>query len=207
MRFLGLTRGFWAMVDDEDYERLLVYKWHAAPSKWRVYAGRVRRVSEGAGPERVLLHYEVLGLMNPLKDGRVIDHIDRNGLNCCKDNLRLCTNSENAANRGPNKQQKSSKYKGVFYLRERRYYKAGWVASIRCKGKRHYLGFFNDEYTAVKAYNVAAYRKFGEFAYLNIWDGPSTGRKVTDSEAKPLGPMVVRERESRLLPTFMKSLR
>jgi hypothetical protein len=176
MEFLALTRGLYAMVDAEDYERLARYKWQAAPSKRQIYAGRVRRVAEGPGPQRVLLHYEVLGLKNPLKDGRVIDHIAGNGLDNRKGNLRICTLSENGANRGPNKQNMTSKYKGVFYIKAHGYYKAGWVAVIRRRGEKHYLGFFADEHSAVKAYNVASYRLFGRFAYLNRWEG-ATGEE------------------------------
>ena len=177
MRFLPLTRGLCALVDEEDLERLSRYNWQVLPCKSNIYAGRVRRVSEGPGPERVLLHYEVLRMRNPLPDGFMIDHADRYGLNCQKKNLRICTASENGANRGPNRgvkgRAKSSKYKGVVYIKAHGYYKEGWTATIRCRGEKYYLGFFTEERAAVEAYNAAAYRLFGEFAYLNLWEGPT----------------------------------
>ena len=115
---------------------------------------------------------------NPLGDGRLIDHVDGNTLDCRKGNLRICTYSQNGANRKGLQKQQTSKYKGVMYIKARGYYKAGWAAVIRCNGEKHYLGFFRDEYVAVKAYNVAAYRCFGGFAYLNRWDGPTSNKQV-----------------------------
>ena len=173
MRFLELTRGYVAVVDDEDYERLGEYRWHAVPCKRKVYAARCRRVAEGAGPQRVMLHYATLGLKNPLGGGRIIDHVNGDGLDCRKGNLRVCTYSENGANRPALSKRQASQYKGVTYVRARQYRRAGWVATIRHQGERRYLGFFTDEHSAVKAYNVAAYRLFGRFAYLNRWHGPT----------------------------------
>ena len=49
--------------------------------------------------------------------------------------------------------------------------KGGWVATLKKSGKHYYLGLFEDEYAAVKAYNVAAYRMMGKYAYLNKWEG------------------------------------
>ncbi len=127
MRLLALTRGLYAKVDAEDYEQLRRYKWHASPSKDKVYAARCRRVSEGPGPQRVMLHYEALGLKNPISNGRVIDHKNGDGLDCRKRNLRVCSQSENAANRGPNRRgRKRSKYKGVFWMPAHGYHSAGW---------------------------------------------------------------------------------
>jgi HNH endonuclease len=182
VKYLLLTRGVCAKVDDEDYERLRKYKWHVSPSKGNVYAARCRRVSEGPGPQRVLLHYEALGLKNPISNGRVIDHKNRDGLDCRKRNLRVCSQSENAANRGPNRSgrnpsgRKTSKYKGIYWMAAHGYHPAGWVAKIRHREKRFYLGFFKKEYDAVQEYNRAAYKLYGQFAYLNEWDGP-TGKE------------------------------
>jgi len=173
MKFLGLTRGYYAVVDDEDYERLSQYKWHAAPRKRKVYAARCRRVAEGPGPQRRMLHYEVLNLPCPLGEGRQIDHVNGNPLDCRKRNLRTCTFSENGANRPALRKRQASKYKGVTYVKKHGYHKAGWVATIKFRGDRRYLGFFQDEQSAMKAYNVAAYRCFGKFAYLNRWEGPT----------------------------------
>jgi hypothetical protein len=53
------------------------------------------------------------------------------------------------------------------------YHPAGWVAKIRHREKRFYLGFFKKEYDAVQEYNRAAYKLYGQFAYLNYWDGPT----------------------------------
>ena len=183
MKLLALTRGMYAKVDAEDYEQLRRYKWHVCPRKDKVYAARCRRVAEGPGPQRVLLHYEALGLKNPISNGRVIEHKNGDGLDCRKRNLRVCSQSENAANRGPNRSgrnrtgRKTSRYKGIYWIPAHGYHPAGWVAKIRHREKRFYLGFFKKEYDAVQAYNQAAYRLYGQFAYLNDWQGP-TRREV-----------------------------
>lgn len=147
---------------------------------------------EGAGPQRVLLHYEVLGLKNPLSHGRVIDHKNRDGLDCRKRNLRVCSQSENAANRGPNRNgrnrsgRKTSKYKGVFWMAAHGYHPAGWVAKIRHREKRFYLGFFREEYEAVESYNRAAYKLYGQYAYLNEWQGPTRNEEFRGPVAQQI---------------------
>ena len=91
-----------------------------------------------------------------------IDHIDQNGLNNCRNNLRLCSISQNNANRKalPNK---TSQYLGVCYVSERN----KWVASISKNNKTKILGRFFNEKSAALAYNKAAKEIHGEFARLN----------------------------------------
>jgi len=172
MKFLALTRGAYAVVDNEDFERLNEYKWHLVETKNKYYGARARLVSEGEGKGRVLLHHEVLGLKGAIKS-KVVDHANGDGLDCQKMNLRICDYSENGANRRPNRRRGKSKYKGVQYVKARGYHKGGWSAVIKHKGKKHYLGCFDDEFSAMKTYNSAAYRLFGRFAYLNYWEGPT----------------------------------
>lgn len=92
--------------------------------------------------------------------GQVIDHIDGNGLNCRRSNLRFAEHAGNARNRKKSGST-SSRYKGVSAQHGK------YVAHIRCDGKKIHLGTFEDEETAASAYNDAAVRLFGEFASLN----------------------------------------
>ena len=96
--------------------------------------------------------------------GMVVDHIDGNSLNNRRSNLRLCTVSQNHQNR--RRTYGSSKYKGAWWDKRRN----KWVAAITFKGKYIYLGFFDNEIDAGKAYDRKAAELFGEFAYLNFPD-------------------------------------
>jgi hypothetical protein len=173
MRFIKLTRGYWAIVDAEDYEHVMQWKWHAhggSSRKWKYAARKIRR---RGGPEKTrFLHHEVLGY-EPC-GGLVVDHIDGNTLNCRKGNLRLCTKQQNNWHRRGRCDARHTKYKGIQYNKETKIHRAGWSARIFYGGKRYYLGYFPDEYTAVKVYNVWAYRFFGKYAYLNRWEGETT---------------------------------
>jgi hypothetical protein len=99
--------------------------------------------------------------------GQEVDHINGNGLDNRKENLRVCTKSQNLGNQKKTKLYggvaTSSKYKGVSW--DKRVQK--WVAKIGINGKRVYLGLFEDEEKAAEAYNKAALEYFGEFALLN----------------------------------------
>ncbi|MHC4574071.1 MAG: HNH endonuclease [Planctomycetota bacterium] len=94
--------------------------------------------------------------------GVVVDHIDGNGLNNRKSNLRLCTVRQNLWNRRP--AGGTSLYKGVCWRAE----KKKWAARITCRDRRHHLGYFDTEMEAADAYDKKAAALFGEFAYLNF---------------------------------------
>ena len=161
MREIELTQGYKAFVDDEDYERVVYPKWQVKlnQSSFTQYAVR-RRWDKNLKiyvPER--LHRVVLDIT----DTNVhVDHIDMNGLNNCKSNLRIATYTNNAAN-VRKKRLGSSVYKGV------RWHKVDhkWEANIVCNGKQKYLGQFVTEIQAAQAYDKAALELFGEFARIN----------------------------------------
>lgn len=154
IRFIPLTKGKIAVVDLKDYECLKQYKWYATCSDGRYYAYRSFNKS------CMSMHRYI---MNAPKD-KVVDHIDGNGLNNRRSNLRICVIRENVHNcRG---RYKTSKYKGVHWNK-----KAGkWVSSITEKGKYRFLGHFKNEIEAAKVYDKAAKKSFCEFAYLNFPD-------------------------------------
>lgn len=92
----------------------------------------------------------------------VVDHIDRNPLNNRRSNLRLCRISQNILNRRG--KMGTSKYKGVWWDSHHK----KWLAIISLKGKHIYLGFFDNQIDAAKAYDKKAAELFGDFAYLNF---------------------------------------
>jgi hypothetical protein len=146
-----------ALVDDADYEWLNQFRWTAFISNCTVYAKRV------VDFKTILLHRVILGLTN---NHVGIDHINGDGLDNRRDNLRIATQSQNTRNRKKSKlyrgKSTSSVYKGVYWDKARH----KWVAS----SLNVYLGRFVTEKDAARAYNEYAIGHFGEFARLNNVD-------------------------------------
>lgn len=95
-------------------------------------------------------------------DSQFIDHVNNNGLDNRRSNLRICTNAENQHNQIP--RMGSSRFKGVHRHKKSNY----WIARIRVDGIRIYLGCSKDEIKAAKMYDVGAIRYFKEYAKLNF---------------------------------------
>jgi hypothetical protein len=94
--------------------------------------------------------------------GKVVDHIDRNGLNNRRCNLRICSAADNSRNSV--KKGKSSRYKGVSWNKKNK----KWFSSIKYNRKFLHIGYFENEIAAAKAYDKMAHKLFGQFAYLNF---------------------------------------
>ncbi len=152
VRYIPLTRGLFAIVDAADYERVSKYKWCASGSGDRAYACR------SDNGRYVSLHRF---LMNPPK-GMVVDHIDGNRLNNRRSNLRICTVRQNTWNSRP--KGRSSRYKGVCRDRD----KKKWVVYVRHEGHNWYMGRFDIEIEAARAYDRKAFELFREYAWLNF---------------------------------------
>lgn len=153
-----LTQGKFTLVDDDVFEQFGHLKW--AYSKGYVLRSiNETRLEDGTYRVRgVILHRLIL---DAPKD-RIVDHINGNTLDNRRKNLRLASYSQNAANSGP--RPGSSQYKGVSWRTRNKI----WKASIRIDDKYVCLGLFDCERRAALAYDQAAYRTWGEFAYLNF---------------------------------------
>jgi hypothetical protein len=154
-----LTRGKVALVDDEDYEWLSQWKWRAYTTlkNKSFYAVRTVRVNDHRTTVR--MHRVIMDAPDNLE----VDHIDGDGLNNQRSNLRLATRSQNQAN-CPLSSRNSSGYKGVYRYRPN----GRWTARLRKGDRLLHLGCFDDREEAARAYDVAALEYWGEFARLNF---------------------------------------
>ncbi|MDD4321610.1 MAG: HNH endonuclease [Acidaminococcaceae bacterium] len=146
MKTIKLTRGLEAMVDDEDFDRLNQYKWNAHKDHNNpndaYYAQRNYR--ELGKMITQIMHREIANAPR----GMQVDHIDGNGLNNCKSNLRIVNNRQNQQNQ---RKKKGSGYTGAGWDKKLN----KWRAHIRINGKLKHLGYYNDELGAHNAYLTA----------------------------------------------------
>jgi hypothetical protein len=158
MRQITLTKGFITLVDDTDFENLNAHKWFAVENPKHIYAARKLFINKKHYIQ--YMHRQLLGILPYEKIS--VDHISGNGLNNQRANIRISDNFKNMQNRRI--QKHSSQYKGVsWFKRDKK-----WRAGIKHRGKNIYLGTFQDELSAAKAYNKRASALWGEFANLNI---------------------------------------
>ena len=152
-RLLPLTKGRFAIVDAEDYPLLNKYKWYASKNGNTYYAVRMHK------DKRLRMHRYILDAPNNL----LVDHINHNGLDNRKANLRLCTTQQNSHNQRPQKAG-TSRYKGVSWNKRMK----RWRVSINLNKKCIYLGHFKNEIDAARAYDKKAKVLFKDFACLNF---------------------------------------
>ena len=154
---ISLTQGRFTIVDDGDFEWLNQHKWHWK-SKPTGTGYAMRDVRENGRWKHIYMHRIILSPQG----GREPDHINGDGLDNRRCNLRSCTRSQNNMN-SRKRRGCSSRYKGVCWnSRDRK-----WEARIRVNGRLKQLGYFDDEQEAAAAYDVAAHKLFGQFARVN----------------------------------------
>ena len=159
MTKIELTQGKFAFVDLEDIERVNKYKWFALKSGKLWYA--IRQFKDETGRNRMQrLHRFIMNA----EVGIIVDHIDGDGLNCCKENLRFATHAQNRSNHASLNLNNVSGYCGVSWKKD----KNKWHAYLTKKGVKKFLGYFSTKEEAAKAYNEAALQEFGKYAKLNV---------------------------------------
>ena len=193
--FILLTQGEVAMVDPEDFEELNKYVWCAHRRGKSIYACRRER-------RRLILMHRVI--MNA-PDNMVVDHIDGNGLNNCKANLRLCTREQNTYNCQP--RDGCTWFKGVVHDKRSGKYNAG----IGYKYDHLWIGDFDDPVDAARARDLVARALQGEHAWLNL---PAEGRvgsrmgpgvgSAACAQAKPVSDEVMQAAQGAIIRAWRK---
>lgn len=159
MKKIPLTQNKFAIIDDSDYKMISKHRWCAHKEGNCYYAGTNIKLSSGQKRFRTM-HRFIL----PSTYNLVVDHIDCNGLNNCRSNLRLISRGLNAGRqRVQKKKGKSSKYKGVSFYKSRNKWRSAITKNDKCK----HLGYFKTENDAAHAYNEMANKFFGKYAILN----------------------------------------
>jgi hypothetical protein len=178
------SEGKFTIVDPPDFYRLNSFNWLCSGRDENLYAARVIRLKSGR-LGTVLMHREifftclpqhVFGRGSPacpeLAEGAqlstfsrsVVDHTNTNSLDNRRANLRLATPSQNSCNSRRDKSNTYSRFRGVSFSKR----KGKWFAAIRANGKKIWLGYFQTELDAARAYDEAARKYHGEFARLNF---------------------------------------
>jgi hypothetical protein len=166
MKTIPLTQGKVALVDDQDYAALVAHKWYAT----KRYGG-IWYAARQENKRRMYMHRELLRL----GPGEWADHIDRDGLNNQRANLRHITPQQNLCNKRIYRNNKTG-FRGVAKKGDR------FRAQITAFGRTHYLGYYGTVEEAARAYDEHARRFFGDFAQLNFPDKTGRPRTVREEE-------------------------
>jgi AP2 domain len=153
---IPLTKKEFSVVDDSDFLLVSQYKWRVSIQRGSKYA--MTSFVKNGKKITLLMHRLILSV----KKTDFVDHIDHNGLNNTRRNLRLCSASENQWNQKLHKNNTSG-YKGVSFHKPT----GKFQALIQFERKKIHIGLFYTKQDAARAYNRMAKRFFGEFAYTN----------------------------------------
>ena len=159
-RRIKLTKGEYAIVDPEDFERLSQYKWHCTN-----YGYAARKIPKGlrkGSEQSIMMHRELC----PVPDGMWVDHINRKRNDNRRANLRPVTRQQNCWNSRQNRRKSKTQYIGIHFNKNRR----KWQVQLTVNGRQRGFGYYADETEAAKAYDEAARKYRGEFAVLNFPD-------------------------------------
>lgn len=152
-----LTKGYVAVIDDEYWELVAQHRWRVLVQPHGQYA--IAALPRRNGKQRTLSMHR---LILDAGSGQMVDHIDKDGLNNKRGNLRFCTKAQNAQNR--RHLGGESPYRGVFW-----YKKSGrWGARITARREERFLGLFSSEEEAARAYDRSALELHEQFANLNF---------------------------------------
>lgn len=173
MKLIPLTQGLHAMVDDEDFDELNRWRWCASRIGKTRYARRSLRLEGPRDPVKRDHPYASHSMHTQLTGFAEVDHIDGNGLNNQRANLRPATGPENNRNQGLRRDNTSGR-KGVY----RNSAEGLWRAQIKAANRRLSLGRFDDLDEAARAYDTAARKLHGPYAALNF-PGPGERSALT----------------------------
>lgn len=158
---IGKLKGSCALIDRDDLEKISKYRWVARASKERTYVQHIINRKDGK--------YHALHLHRLIMDApsnMMVDHINGNGLDNRKCDLRVCTHAQNQRN-GNKKRKNGTKYKGISLHKSQYNGPQRWEAFISFNGKKIHAGIFLKEEDAATAYNITALRYFREYSKLN----------------------------------------
>jgi len=156
MKKIPLSQGEFALVDDEDYPEITKHKWsYDVRPNGKVYVTR----QIWKGHRKIYLHRELMGAI----PGQEVDHINGDGLDCRRRNLRLCTHRQNSWN-GRLLKNNTSGYHGVSWKKNRK----RWQVTMRIDGEYLPRGTFKTKEEAARRYDELALKHRGEFARLNF---------------------------------------
>lgn len=164
---IELTQGKTALVDDID-EDLAKLRWKAhtnKPAELDLFYA-VRNIYCNGKSTSIRMHRIIMERVRgrKLRSSEQVDHVDSNGLNNCRNNLRLATHGENCQHRRKTLSETTSRFKGVsWHSRAEK-----WYAEIQFNGRQKSLGYFEFEEDAARAYDQAALEYFGNYSLLNF---------------------------------------
>ena len=158
MKQIPLTKNKIALVDDEDFEYLMRWKW-CISGRYAIRGVYIGKLDGKNKFKHILMHR----VINKTPDDLYTDHINGDGLDNRKRNLRTCTIGQNNINK-LTKTIYTSKYRGVSWDKR----KKKWRACLQLNRKHIFLGYFKCQIKAAKAYNNAAIEFHGEFCRLNV---------------------------------------
>lgn len=147
------------LVDDEDYDFLSKFTWCIIKCHNTFYAKTTINYKKIRMHGMILKHHNI-----DIPLGQMIDHIDSNGLNNQKINLRVVSNSENQFNVGKRKNSTASKYKGVRYNKD----KKKWYSCCTINRKYYFFGYTKTEMESVLNYNREIKKYQGDYGKINI---------------------------------------
>lgn len=149
---------YYALVDDKDFNYLSKFRWNYCKNNKSDVSYATRAISKRKGYKTILMHRIIM----KLKKGFFVDHINMNGLDNRRSNLRLATRADNMRNRDKTKANTSG-YKGVVWDK----WTNKWMAQINYLHKHLNLGRFSSKEKAAQVYNEAIKKYHGKFARLN----------------------------------------
>ena len=157
MKKIKLTQGKYALIDDKDFDNLSTMSWqvHKLGNNYYAYhCSNIKGKTKNIKMHRYLLNYPT---------GMDIDHINGNGLDNRRENLRICTRSENLRN-SKLRNNNTSGYKGVSWSKMRK----KWIVQIRFDNKSKCLGFYSDKIRAAHIYDLVSLDYYGDYARTNF---------------------------------------